>query len=290
MAALLTALIAFNIALYKRVSELSVMTPSENKTDTPAEKILNSENVLLREEIKENLKSLEKKIETSVHGIERKLDGSLQNFKLETKNELVGNHESTNREISKSVNQIRNEMISKMTNFDIAPLLKKFDHLFLYSLHFGIQNNVHISHFAGFFYAYKKPYSHITTGTEMDEIKNSCSLTTILCLGGVDNKNQVLRVVSCGFCSVVLSKRHRNTPYHHNGAYWYYTPDVENSRSMGFAPHPFINQNNADIADKLNNQRVSWQLNEMSGGWRLGSLLDLDNSTNYDKVIIKKDL
>jgi hypothetical protein len=177
-----------------------------------------------------------------------------------------------------------------MTNFDIAPLLKKFDHLFLYSLHFGIQNNVHISHFAGFFYAYKKPYSHITTGTEMDEIKNSCSLTTILCLGGVDNKNQVLRVVSCGFCSVVLSKRHRNTPYHHNGAYWYYTPDVENSRSMGFAPHPFINQNNADIADKLNNQRVSWQLNEMSGGWRLGSLLDLDNSTNYDKVIIKKDL
>jgi hypothetical protein len=157
MAALLTALIAFNIALYKRVSELSVMTPSENKTDTPAEKILNSENVLLREEIKENLKSLEKKIETSVHGIERKLDGSLQNFKLETKNELVGNHESTNREISKSVNQIRNEMISKMTNFDIAPLLKKFDHLFLYSLHFGIQNNVHISHFAGFFYAYKKP-------------------------------------------------------------------------------------------------------------------------------------
>ncbi len=156
---------------------------------------MNSENVLLREEIKENLKSLEKKIQNS-----------LQNFKLETKNELVGNLESTNREISKSVNQIRNEMISKMTNFDIAPLLKKFDHLFLYSLHFGFQNNVHISHFAGFFYAYKKPYSHITTGTEMDEIKNSCSLTTILCLGGVDNKNQVLRVVSCGFCSVVLSK------------------------------------------------------------------------------------
>jgi hypothetical protein len=59
---------------------------------------------------------------------------------------------------------------------------------------------------------------------------------------------------------------------------------------MGFAPHPFINQNNADIADKLNNQRVSWQLNEISGGWRLGSLLDLVNSTNYDKVIIKKDL
>jgi hypothetical protein len=134
MAALLTALIAFNIALYKRVSELSVMTPSE-------------------------LKKLK---------------------------------DSFNSEISKSANQILEEMNSNMK--------------FLFSLPFGIQNNVTISSFVGFRYAYNKPYSHITTGTEMDEIKNSCSLTTILCLGGVDNKNQVLRVVSCGFCSVVLSK------------------------------------------------------------------------------------
>jgi len=201
---------------------------------------------------------LEKKIKTSAHGIEKKLNDRI------------------NSEICKSANQILEEMNSNMK--------------FLFSLPFGIQNNISISRFAGFVYAYNKPYSHLTTGTEMDEIKSLCLPTTVLCLGGRDITNDVLLVISCALCDDILSQTARNTPNLYNGAYWYYTPDVENSRSMGFAPHPFINQNNADIADKLNNQRVSWQLNEMSGGWRLGSLLDLDNSTNYDKVIIKKDL
>jgi hypothetical protein len=280
MAVLSTALIALNIILYynvsKQVSKLRVMILSKNETDTTAEKILKNEIVLIREEIKENLKSLENKIETSVNGIEKKLDGSLQNFKNETRKELVGNLKGTTSEISESANQIRKDMNSNMK--------------FLFSLPFGIHNNVPISRFYGWFYAYNKPYNHKTTSTEIDAIINSCLPTTILCLGGVDNTNNVLRVVSCGFCSVVLSKTPKNTPTLHNGAYWYYSPDVENSRSMGFAPNSSIKQENADIVDIFNNQRVSWQLNEISGGWRLGSLIDLDNSTDYNKTMIKKDL
>ncbi len=134
MAALSTALIALNTILHLHVSE-----------------------------------QVSGKIETSAHGIEKKLNDSI------------------NSEKSKSANQIRKEMNANMK--------------FLLSLLPSIQNNVPISHFAGFFYAYNKPYSHITTETEMDEIKNSCSLTTILCLGGRDNISGILLLVPCGFCS-----------------------------------------------------------------------------------------
>ena len=57
---------------------------------------------------------------------------------------------------------------------------------------------------------------------------------------------------------------------------------------MGFTPDHFIDQDYADIVDINNNQRISWNLDETNGGWRLGSLINLD--TGYYKVIITKDL
>jgi hypothetical protein len=166
---------------------------------------------------------------------------------------------------------------------------KKLDDFIL--LRSGIQKNVHVSKFttSGFAYVYNMPYNHITKVSEMDAIKKSCLPTTILCLGGRHIVDDVLVVVSCGSCLVVLSKTEKNTPNYNNGAYWYYSPNVENSRSMGFAPNSNINQRNADIVDKSNNQRVSWQLNEISGGYRLGSSIDLEKSSDYFKVILKKD-
>jgi hypothetical protein len=99
----------------------------------------------------------------------------------------------------------------------------------------------------------------------------------------------VLLVVSCGLCSVVFTKTAKNTPNLHNGAYWYYTPDVEYSRSMGFAPNSTIYQRNDDEFDLSNNQRVSWFLNIQLGGYRLGSLYHLNGNTRYYKVILKRD-
>jgi hypothetical protein len=72
----------------------------------------------------------------------------------------------------------------------------------------GILNNVHVSKFTvnGFSYVYNKSYSHITKSSEMDEIKNSCLPISILCVGGRDSTTDILLVVACGLCSVVLSK------------------------------------------------------------------------------------
>jgi hypothetical protein len=57
MAALLTALITFNIILYLNVNELQNKVSTQKKTYTAAEKILNSENQIRKE--------------SSVHNIEK---------------------------------------------------------------------------------------------------------------------------------------------------------------------------------------------------------------------------
>ena len=131
------------------------------------------------------------------------------------------------------------------------------------------------------------PYSHSTTKSEMETIKSSCSASTVLCLGGRDSTNDVLLVVSCGLCSVVLTPTAKNTPNLHNGAYWYYSPDISGSESMGFASNATITQGNADYYDRSNNQRVSWHLDNGYDGWRLGSKYGYDY-TRYYKVILKR--
>jgi len=122
----------------------------------------------------------------------------------------------------------------------------------------------------------------------METIKSSCLPSTVLCLGGRDSTNDVLLVVSCGLCSVVLTPTAKNTPNLHNGAYWYYSPDISGSQSMGFAPNATITQRDADSYDLSNNQRVSWLLYVGYGGWRLGSLIDLYDNSRYYKVILKR--
>ena len=163
---------------------------------------------------------------------------------------------------------------------------------FSFGIPHGVQHNIQVSQLtqSGYSYVYNKPYNHFTKSSEMDEIKRSCSRKTNLCLGGRDSTNDVILVVSCGLCSVVFTKTARNTPNLHNGAYWYYSPDVENSRSMGFAPNSTIDQYYVDIVDKSNNQRVSWHLSGgVWGGYRLGSLIGLNDNTRYYKVILKRD-
>ena len=121
----------------------------------------------------------------------------------------------------------------------------------------------------------------------MDEIKNKCLPATILCIAGSDSQNNNLLVlVACGNCSVVLKKTPKNTPNLHNGAYWYYTPD-SGSKSMGFAPTASISQEEGDHYDKSNNQRLSWHLD--STGCRLGTLIEIHSDTRYYQVVLKKD-
>ncbi len=189
---------------------------------------------------------------------------------------------SLHTEISHLKNQIKS---LNSSNVEIRKEILELKNLVLYPF-VGISNDIPISTLTnkGYSYVFNKPYNHKITSSEMDEIKNSCLPTTILCLGGRESTNDVLLVVSCGLCSVVFTKTAKNTPNLHNGAYWYYTPHY----SMGFAPNSTINQVNCDDFDRSNNQRVSWHSSGSIGGWRLGSVLHLDYNTRYYKVILKK--
>ena len=121
----------------------------------------------------------------------------------------------------------------------------------------------------------------------MDKIKNlHCLPATILCMAGSDSENNnLLLLVACGNCSVVLNITPVNTPHFHNGVYWYYTRE---DGSIGYAPNATITQASADNFDYNNNQRVSWDI-DGTGGWRLGSLTSIDRSSRYYKVFLKKD-
>ena len=211
--------------------------------------------------------------------LNNKINFSFSEVKIELKSLHNENLELRNQiKLLNYLNQETEKGIKELKNF----LLPTYSFI-------GIQNNIPISRLTDYDYSYvyNKPYNHATKSSEMDEIKNSCLPTTILCLGGRDSTNDVLLVVSCALCSVVLAKTEKNTPNLHNGAYWYYSPDANGSRSIGFAPNSGINQGNADGIDQFNNQRVSWHLTGTNGGWRLGSLIALDNNTRYYKVIFK---
>jgi hypothetical protein len=252
----------------------------------------------MKEETDDNFKKLKVVMASTVNELKKDNNDKLNSLKNEnsrSKNEVDNlillvneikkgtddNFKNLKLEMASSVNELKKEIVS---TFKMSIVLFGAPH--------GIQNNIHVSKLtgSGYSYVYNKPYNHKTTSSEMDEIKKSCLPTTILCLGGRDSTNDVLLVVSCGLCSVVFTKTAKNTPNLHNGAYWYYTPDVEHSRSIGFAPNSTIHQFNSDTFDKSNNQRVSWLLNIINwGGYRLGSLSELYYDTRYYKVILKRD-
>ena len=81
--------------------------------------------------------------------------------------------------------------------------------------------------------------------------------------------------------SAVFTVTVLNTPQLLNGTYWYNTP----SNSIGFAPTATISQNIADQQDTSSVLRLSWHLNNTQGGWRLGSLTELNSSTAYLKQV-----
>ena len=81
--------------------------------------------------------------------------------------------------------------------------------------------------------------------------------------------------------SAVFTVTVLNTPQLLNGTYWYNTP----SNSIGFAPTATISQNIADQQDTSSVLRLSWHLNNIQGGWRLGSLTELNYSTAYLKQV-----
>jgi hypothetical protein len=79
-----------------------------------------------------------------------------------------------------------------------------------------------------------------------------------------------------------------NTPQLLNGTYWYYSLESllgPNFGSIGFAPTSSITQVSADTSGALDPLRLSWHLDAIVGGYRLGTDLNLNSSTAYLKQV-----
>ena len=148
---------------------------------------------------------------------------------------------------------------------------------------------------AGYESVYNYTYSHITTYNELINIKSNCNYNTIICVGGSEYNSDNLLLVSCGNCNQVLTNTSLNNTQLINGAYWY----LKSNYSFGFSSNQNILQYYADTYDcTLNNNktyecsdnnRLSWHLTEITGGWRVGTINGLNTSPSYKKYIFLKD-
>jgi hypothetical protein len=130
---------------------------------------------------------------------------------------------------------------------------------------------------------YDNSYAHVTTYSEIIDIRNTCGQTTILCAaGGSCGMTSLINVVACGNCLEITKNTTINTPVLNGGVYWYLTPNV----SFGFSPTITINQNVGDTFDPSDANRLSWNLNG-DGGWRMGSIYG--SNTNCRKYLFKKE-
>ena len=82
--------------------------------------------------------------------------------------------------------------------------------------------------------------------------------------------------------SVFASTSSSSTAYLNRGTYWYHYPGTGSGGSMGFAPNAAVSLSPADTASPEDNTRMSWHLDQSSGGYRAGST---DVSALYKVVL-----
>jgi hypothetical protein len=157
----------------------------------------------------------------------------------------------------------------------------------------SIKSNISLKYILnlGFQTFYNFSYSHVTTYNELKNIYLTCKRETILCASGSFSYSSYLSLISCGLCYDILTPSSFNQPKFVNNAYWYFT----DTYSFGFSPSANIKQNWADQSDcELNalnsftctdKYKLSWHLHSNLGGFRLGSIANLNNSTEFRKLI-----
>ena len=132
---------------------------------------------------------------------------------------------------------------------------------------------------------YDYSYNHVTTVDEILQIRAMCNSSTLMCVGGSSiDSNDILRVVACSDCLSITTQTTLNQPVFSGSAYWYFT----SGKSFGFSPDSLIIQIIADTHEQTSNQRLSWHLDGISGGWRLGDQIKLNFNAAFSKKVFLK--
>ena len=151
-----------------------------------------------------------------------------------------------------------------------------------------IDTNVPLSTYTamGYTAVYEVTYATITVTSDLATVYNGCTAASMICVGGYDSLAPATLIsVACGNCQSILgSQTTKNSPLLVDGIYWYYLV----GSSFGYSPSSLINQDIADRQDTVCDQRLSWHLNSLHGGWRIGGITLLNFDTRYYKLILRK--
>jgi hypothetical protein len=138
--------------------------------------------------------------------------------------------------------------------------------------------------------------SDYADGASMDTLFNGASTGDYVMLAGIQDGSLTFDVLAAALYEDVTTYTALHETHEANGAEWYY-----NGYSMGFAGlGDAIYQGSADIEGSSwrgtpERDRLSWHTNgghenlpsEMHYGWRSGSNITLNSSTDWDKVVLK---
>ncbi len=158
----------------------------------------------------------------------------------------------------------------------------------------GVQNDVSYSDVinGGWSEVYRGDYgSNVSVASIFDQIAAGSQIM----LAAIKDGSTTFDVLAAARVEDVLQVTAKNQTHTANGANWYF-----NGSSMGFAGlNDVIDQNTADIAGSgewgysVERDRLSWHTQgsnasdmTLNGGWRSGSNIWLNSSTDWSRVVL----
>jgi hypothetical protein len=127
---------------------------------------------------------------------------------------------------------------------------------------------------------YDQPYSHITTNDDLVKAASVCSNQVLVGASYGANESQLV-LAAVGPVEVLTHQTALNKPVQFGDVFWYNTA----KNSFGFSPTKIITQGSADTNDKSSALRLSWHVDERSGGYRAGAATELNGNTIWRKLI-----
>ena len=144
------------------------------------------------------------------------------------------------------------------------------------------------------------PYSD---DTDDDALEQRCKDFKLLLVGARRAEDTAFTLCAIAPPAVVFRKTTGNDTHEHQGVHWYrsandwYDSDDDDKQAMGFAASAEIDCSAADTTNIYGSdaegkadgeRRLSWHLGANGGGWRAGLATDLDNDTEWHKVILAR--
>ena len=135
----------------------------------------------------------------------------------------------------------------------------------------------------GFMLLYEEDYSHVTTSEELYGLLERFPNST-LCVGGMHRDSEYIKLSAFGNIHHIIMFTDVDAPVKYRNTYWYFCPGW----SFGFSAQGKVKLYWADRSKEGGDSRLSWNMDNGYGGWRLGTHLGLQNNTHFKKVIFVK--